>query len=61
MIELVRDLKGYIYPCHISKWSVKIYRRESAYGDFPSAKFENANKNLPKNFGDDYEKKRELI
>ena len=35
---------GYECPCHISKWSVKIYRRESANGDFPCAKLENAKK-----------------
>ena len=32
-------------PCHISKWSVKIYGRESANGDFPCAKLQNAKKN----------------
>ena len=31
-------------PCHISKWSVKIYRRESANGDFPCAKLQNLKK-----------------
>ena len=36
--------KGYECPCHISKWSVKIYGRESANGDFPCAKLENAKK-----------------
>ena len=40
--------QGYEYPCHISKWSVKIYGRESVNGDFPCAKL--------KNFFDDYGK-----
>ena len=31
-------------PCQVWKWSVKIYRRESANGDFPCAKLENAKK-----------------
>ena len=31
-------------PCHVSKWSVKIYGRESANGDFPCAKLPNAKK-----------------
>ena len=35
---------GYECPCHISKWSVKIYRRESAYGDFLCAKLQTARK-----------------
>ena len=33
--------QGYEYPCHISKWSVKIYGRESVNGDFPCAKLKN--------------------
>ena len=36
---------GYECPCHISKWSVKIYGPESINGDFPCAKLENAKKN----------------
>ena len=36
--------QGYEYPCHISKWSVKICWRESVNGDFPCAKLENAKK-----------------
>ena len=36
--------QGYECPCHISKWSVKIYGRESTNGDFPCAKLENAKK-----------------
>ena len=31
---------AYEYPCHISKWSMKIYERECANGDFPCAKLE---------------------
>ena len=42
--------KGYECPCHISKWSVKIYGRESANGDFPCAKLENAKTNRQKSF-----------
>ena len=45
---------GYECPCHISKWSVKIYGRESAIGDFRYAKVENANKIAI--FSGDYEK-----
>ena len=41
---------GYEYPCHISKWSVKIYGRESANGDFLCAKLENAKKKIAKIF-----------
>ena len=39
---------------------MKIYGRESVNGDFPCAKLENAKKNLPKFFFDDYEKTRNL-
>ena len=35
---------------------MKIYGRESAKGDFPGAKLENAKKNSPKIFFGDYEK-----
>ena len=35
---------GNKWPCQVWKWSVKIYRRESANGDFPCAKLENAKK-----------------
>ena len=41
---------GYEYPWHISKWSVKIYGRENANGDFPYAKLENAKKKFAKIF-----------
>ena len=33
-----------------SKWSVKIYRRESANGDFPCVKLANAKKKIRQNF-----------
>ena len=44
-MEPVRDLRAMNNPCHISKLSVKIYGCESANGDFPCAKLENALKN----------------
>ena len=52
MIELVRDLRAVnvLAKFEISKWSVKIYGRESANGDFPCAKLENVKKNSPKFF-----------
>ena len=46
--------------CHISKWSVKIYGCESANGDFPCAKLQNAKKKLANFFFADYEKTRNL-
>ena len=35
--------------CHISKWTVKIYGRESTNGDFPCAKLKNIKNKLAKN------------
>ena len=51
-----QNLHNRARPCHISKWSVKIYRRESANGDFLWAKLENAKKKFAKLFFGDYEK-----
>ena len=48
-------------PCHISKWSVKINGRESANGDFPCAKLENAKKKIAKYFFGDYAKNPEHV
>ena len=53
--------KGYEYPSHISKWSVRIYGCESANGDFPCAKLENAKKILQNFFGGRLWKNPELI
>ena len=45
----------------LATMSVKIYGRESANGDFPCAKLENAKKKFAKIFFGDYEKKRNLF
>ena len=42
--------QGHKCPCQVSKWSVKNYGRESANGDFPCAKLENAKKKIVKIF-----------